>query len=136
MKKRWTFLFLIALTHLTSFSLTTSNANGQELIQSYQIDAETIKYANIIFAEHSKLLKENKLLYEEIDYYNRVVSNYNKIDSIQNSEILNLRNVNFDNQNTINNLENSLKKRDRKIKAWQIGSITVSVALLVLFLIK
>lgn len=136
MKKRWTFLFLIALTHLTSFSLTTSNAKGQELIQSYQIDAETIKYANIIFAEHSKLLKENKLLYEEIDYYNRVVSNYNKIDSIQNSEILNLRNVNFDNQNTINNLENSLKKRDRKIKAWQIGSITVSVALLVLFLIK
>lgn len=136
MKKRWIFLFLIALTHLTSFSLTTSNANDQELIQSYQIDAETIKYANIIFAEHSKLLKENKLLYEEIDYYNRVVSNYNKIDSIQNSEILNLRNVNFDNQNTINNLENSLKKRDRKIKAWQIGSITVSVALLVLFLIK
>lgn len=136
MKKRWTFLSLIALTHLTSFSLTTSKASGQELIQSYQIDAETIKYANIIFAEHSKLLKENKLLYEEIDYYNRVVSNYNKIDSIQNSEILNLRNVNFDNQNTINNLENSLKKRDKKIKAWQIGSITVSVALLVLFLIK
>lgn len=136
MKKQWTFLSLIALTHLTSFSLTTSKANDQESIQSYQIDAETIKYANIIFAEHSKLLKENKLLYEEIDYYNRVVSNYNKIDSIQNSEILNLRNVNFDNQNTINNLENSLKKRDRKIKAWQIGSITVSVALLVLFLIK
>lgn len=101
----------------------------------FTVSAEDIKYANLIFVEHSKLLKENTLLYKQINNYQIATNAQSKIDSIKNIEIRDLRNVNSAYQYKIDNLEEQFKKEKQSSKVWKIGCLSVS-ALLLVFIVR
>lgn len=93
-------------------------------------------YANLIFAEHSKLLKENTLLWTQIKNYDHSKKILTEIDSIQNIQIKNLSNLNLEYSNKMINLDHSLQQKDRSLKGWKIGGISVGICLLVLLILK
>ena len=69
------------------------------------ITDKQLKTANLIFIEHSKLLKENKILLKQIDNY-KMLDNLNlKTDSIRLVQI-----------NNYEILNNKLKKKNKKLK--------------------
>lgn len=88
-----------------------------------------IKYANLIFAEHKKLLTENKLLVEQNQEYNNLVVNLNKVDSIRKQQ-------NYIYEKQIDYLSKECKNKDRTIKYWKIGGITISIGLIIALLVK
>lgn len=98
--------------------------------------SEQIKYANLIFVEHSKLLKENKLLYKQLDNYKESNKILTEIDSIKNVQMTDLYNTNLDYSEKMINLNESIRKEKQSLKTWQIGSITISACLLIFLLIK
>ena len=88
-----------------------------------------LKNTNLIFAEHSKLLKENSLLKRQIENYKEDNKLLIKSDSIRCLEINYYSDINKE-------LNNSLQKKNKSLFFWKIGGVTVSTTLLILFLFK
>lgn len=126
-KKLLTLLLITMSAKTMSFSLTISNGIENDTIVS--ITSSQLKETNLIFAEHYKLLKENNLLKNQIDNYKKDNNLLIKSDSLRLIEISNYKDWN-------NSLNDSLKKKEKKIKFWKIGSITVCSSLLIFLLFK
>lgn len=88
-----------------------------------------LKNTNLIFVEHSKLLKENSLLKRQIENYKEDNKLLIKSDSVRCLEINYYSDINKE-------LNNSLQKKNKSLFLWKIGGITVSTTLLILFLFK
>ncbi len=97
------------------------------------VTASDLKYANLIFVEHKKLLTENSLLYQQlgncIDLNNQLV----QVDSLRKEQIFEL---NKKHTKQINDLNKEIKKKNNSILYWQIGGITISVGLILFLLFK
>lgn len=131
MKRTLITLLLITLTKIISFSSTISTPIEQDSIVS--VAASDLKYANLIFVEHKKLLTENSLLYQQlgncIDLNNQLV----QVDSLRKEQIFEL---NKKHTKQINDLNKEIKKKNNSILYWQIGGITISVGLILFLLFK
>lgn len=127
MRKIFLILLMVILTRIVSFSSNISEVTNNDTIVSVSIT--DIKYANLIFAEHKKLLTENKLLVEQNQEYNNLVVNLNKVDSIRKQQ-------NYIYEKQIDYLSKECKNKDRTIKYWKIGGITISIGLIIALLVK
>lgn len=133
--KRIVILFLtILLVRITCFSSTTSGVTRQDSIVS--ITSDQLKYANLIFVEHKKLLEENDLLNQQVQNYQIKTDLLLKTDSLRVSQIENYQCINETYATQIENLNNTIKKKNRAITCWTIGGITVSIGLVLFLLLK
>lgn len=127
MKRILILLGIMILTKIMSFSENISNPTGKD--STVLVTASDLKYANLIFVEHKKLLTENSLLYSQIDNLVNLNLQLEQIDSLRIKQIEEYSIL-------TNNLNKELKKKQNTLKYWQIGGITVGVSLLLLFLLK
>ncbi len=110
MKKLVILLLIILFQKITCFSQTILPDS------TVLITSEQLKKTNLIFAEHSKLLEENKLLYRQIDNFKLdrdILFKSDSIKSVQLSETL------F----KIDDMDKMIQKQDCIIK---IGGIVVT----------
>lgn len=126
-KKLLILLLIIPLTTTMSFSSTILKKTEKDTIVF--ITPTQLKQTNLIFAEHSKLIKENDLLKYQINNYKEDNNLLLKSDSIKSNQLLLYKEYN-------NSLNNSIIKKDKTLKFWKIGGITVCCSLLLLFLLK
>lgn len=127
MRKMFLILLMVALTRIVSFSSNISEVTNNDTIVSVSIT--DIKYANLIFVEHKKLLTENQLLKEQTQDYNNLVNNMNKVDSLRKQQ-------NYIHERQIDYLSKECKNKEKAIKYWKVGGITVSIALIIALLVK
>lgn len=133
--KRITILFLtILLVRTICFSSNTSEAIRQG--STVSITSDQLKYTNLIFIEHKKLLEENKLLLQQVQNY-KVKTNYLlTTDSLRVAQISNYKLINREHSIQIENLNKTIKKKDRAVTCWKIGGITVSIGLILFLILK
>ena len=112
-----------------SFSVTISNQIEIDSI----VSTSDIKYANLIFIEHDKLLKENSLLYKQLNNYIVLNSQLERTDSLRIKQIEELNRI-YSIQ--VENLNKEIHKQNKVIKCWKIGGITISAGLILLLLLK
>lgn len=120
-------LLTILLATTTSSSSTISNGIKKDSIVS--ITPAQLKETNLIFAEHHKLLIENRLLFEQLNNYKEDNKLLIKADSVRQSQIKVYKNLN-------ESLTNNLSKKSKTLLFWKIGGVTVSFGLLLLLLVK
>lgn len=129
MKRILIVLITILLTKTLSFSSTISNQTKIDSI----VSTSDIKYANLIFIEHDKLLKENSLLYKQLNNYIVLNSQLERTDSLRINQIEELNRI-YSIQ--VENLNKEIHKQNKVIKCWKIGGITISAGLILLLLLK
>ena len=133
--KRITLLLLITLlVKIMCFSSNTSRVIRQD--STVLITSDQLKYTNLIFVEHKKLLEENRLLYQQIKNYKAKTNNLLKTDSLRVEQIANYQHINEEYILQIDNLNKAIKKKDRTVTCWKIGGITVSIGLVLFLLLK
>ena len=133
--KRITILFLtILLVRTICFSSNTSEAIRQGSIVS--ITSDQLKYTNLIFIEHKKLLEENKLLLQQVQNYKVKTDYLLTTDSLRVAQISNYKLMNREYSMQIENLNKTIKKKDRAVTCWKIGGITVSIGLILFLILK
>ena len=93
------------------------------------ITATELKYTNFIFIEHKRLLVDNSLLKVQVNNYSNLYNQQLNIDTIRKEELDNC-------YNQINTLQNRISNKDKTIKLFKIGTISVSACLLLVFLFK
>ena len=93
------------------------------------ITATELKYTNFIFIEHKRLLVDNSLLKVQVNNYSNLYNQQLNIDNIRKEELDNC-------YNQINTLQNRISNKDKTIKLFKIGTISVSACLLLVFLFK
>lgn len=131
MKKILILLLITLLVPIYAFSITTSTQTKQDSI--VYVTAQDIKYANLIFIEHKKFMRENKILKEQVEDYEKVIKIANEVDSLRIEQINTLSD---DYIQQINILNKNLQRKDKNLKYWKIGGITVSIGLLLFILLK
>ena len=131
MKRIATLLLAILLTTTICFSQSTSTEISPDSIVS--ITSEQLKYANLIFVEHDKLLTENKLLNIQLDNYQSKLKLSERTDSLRLSQYKELEEMHF---LQIQGLNRSISKKDKTILGLKIGCVTVSVGVILLLLLK
>lgn len=134
MKRIVILLLTILLTTTICFSQTISTETSPDSIVS--ITSEQLKYANLIFVEHEKLLTENSLLNSEINNLQSKLKLSEDIDSLRLSQISQYKEINNTYALQIQDLNRSVSKKDKTILGLKIGCITVSVGLVLLLLLK
>lgn len=122
------------LTRICAFSSTTSPPIERDSIVS--VTASDIKYANLIFVEHKKLLKENDLLDEQLNNVLQINSQFQQIDSLRTQQISEYNELNQSYLRKMDELNKEISKKNRVIRGWQIGGVTVSVGLILFLLLK
>ena len=134
MKKLLTLLFIILLTKITCFSQTTSTEINSDSIVS--ITSDQLRYTNLIFAEHEKLLVENDLLYKQIFNYKNKLELSKQVDSLRIIQINEYENIINEHSKQIQDLTNSISKKDKTILGLEIGGITVTVGLILALILR
>lgn len=134
MKKIVTLLLAILLTTTTCFSQTTSTETSSDSIVS--ITSEQLKYANLIFVEHEKLLTENSLLNSKIDNLQNKLKLSENVDSLRLSQISQYKGINDAYALQIQSLNRGISKKNKTILGLKIGCVTVSVGVVLLLLLK
>ena len=134
MKRIATLLLAILLTTTICFSQTTSVETNPDSIVS--VTSEQLKYANIIFVEHEKLLIENSLLNTQIGNYQSKLKLAEETDSLRLSQISQYKGINEAYSLQIRELNKSLSKKDKTILGLKIGCVTVSAGIILLLLLK
>lgn len=134
MKRTLIVLLIIMLTRIISFSSNTLVLI--EVDSTVSITTSDLKYANLIFVEHSKLLKENSLLYKQVENYINLNKQLIKIDSLRLHQINQYKLLNQSNISQINLLNKEIERKNKAIRYWQIGGVTVSVSVILLLLLK
>lgn len=128
-----TYVILLLTTLLTTITSFSQNISTPETVL---ITTEQLKKANLVFIEHDKLLKENLLLYNQIYNYKEYTNTLLKTDSVKELKLEQYQIIMNTYDTQINNLTDDIKRKNRTIKIWKIGGITISAGLLLLFLIK
>lgn len=100
------------------------------------ISIQDIKYANLIFAEHNKLMKDNILLSQQIENYKTLTNTLVQVDSLRIEQLNEYSVLNQNYQERIEDLNKQIKKKNKTLLIWQIGGITVSTSLLLFLLFK
>lgn len=100
------------------------------------ITPKQLKYTNLIFVEHKKLIEENKLLANQVKNYQLKTDNLVKSDSLKTSQINSYQHINEVYSNKIEDLNKTIKKKDKYAKYWKIGGITVSLGLVLFLILK
>lgn len=95
-----------------------------------------MKYANLIFVEHKKLLEENDLLTQQVQNYQAKTDFLLRTDSLRVTQITNYQLINETYATQIEDLNKAIKKKGRAVTCWKIGGITVSVGLVLFLLLK
>lgn len=131
MKKILILLLITLLVPISAFSTTTSTQTNQDSI--VYVTAQDIKYANLIFIEHKKLIKENDILKKQVVDYEKVVEIANEVDSLRVEQI---KTLDKDYTIRINNLNDEIKRKNNHLTYWKLGSVTVTVGLLLFILLK
>ena len=134
MKRIATLLLAILLTTTICFSQTTSVETNPDSIVS--VTSEQLKYANLIFVEHEKLLIENSLLNTQIGNYQSKLKLAEDTDSLRLSQISQYKGINEAYSLQIRELNKSLSKKDKTILGLKIGCVTVSAGIILLLLLK
>lgn len=134
MKKTLIIFLIMMLMRIICFSKTTSTLIESDSIVS--ITASDLKYANLIFVEHSKLLKENYLLYQQVENYVELSNQLTQIDSLRLQQINEYDKLSQSYATQIDALNKEVKKKNKAIRYWQIGGVTVSVGLVLFLLLK
>lgn len=134
MKRIATLLLAILLTTTICFSQTTSVETNPDSIVS--VTSEQLKYANLIFVEHEKLLIENSLLNTQIGNYQSKLKLAEETDSLRLSQISQYKGINEAYSLQIRELNKSLSKKDKTILGLKIGCVTVSAGIILLLLLK
>lgn len=133
--KRTLMIFLIMMLAKTiSFSENISISTNQDSI--VWITASDLKYANLIFVEHKKLIIDNSLLSEQVVNFTKLTDNLEQINELRLREISEYKNLTNSYLNQIDDLNKEIKKKNTTIKYWQIGGITVSVGLILFLILK
>ena len=122
------------MTPLFCFSKTTLNQTENDSIVCISI--QDIKYANLIFAEHNKLMKDNILLSQQIENYKTLTNTLVQVDSLRIEQLNEYSVLNQNYQERIEDLNKQIKKKNKTLLIWQIGGITVSTSLLLFLLFK
>lgn len=134
MKRTLILLLTILLTKMFCFSKTTLNQTENDSIVCISI--QDIKYANLIFAEHNKLMKDNILLSQQIENYKTLTNTLVQVDSLRIEQLNEYSILNQNYQERIEDLNKQIKKKNKTLLIWQIGGITVSTSLLLFLLFK
>lgn len=116
------------------FSSNISEVTKQD--STVSITSDQLKYANLIFVEHKKLLEENGLLHQQVQNYQVKTDYLLKTDSLRVMQISNYQNINETYATQIEDLNKAIKKKDRAVTCLKIGGITVSVGLVLFLLLK
>ena len=134
MKRTLILLLIIMLARISAFSSTTSNLIEQDSI--VYVTTQDIKYANLIFIENKKLIKDNALLLNQIENYKDLTNTLTQVDSLRLRQIEEYSVLNDKYQLQIKSLNKDIKKKNKTLLCWEIGGITVSTGLLVFLLLK
>ena len=134
MKRTLIALLIMMLVRITCFSSTTSIQTELDSIVS--VSTSDLKYANLIFVEHSKLLKENSLLYQQIGNYIELNKQLTQVDSLRLQQLTEYNKLNHSYVTQVEALNRKVKEKNKAIRCWQIGGITVSVGLVLFLLLK
>lgn len=109
MRKILMSLLIMMWIPITCFSQNTWNQDSVVTITSKQL-----KEANLIFIEHKKLLKENDLLYKQIDNYRKDSCLLIQLDSINNVKINDYKDLVSKQEKCISSLEKKLSKSNKR----------------------
>lgn len=131
MKRILVLLSTILLIAITSSSQTIWNKDSLIAISPLQL-----KQTNLIFIEHKKLLNENLLLNRQITNYKQSNIFLLQKDSIKSKQLSTYMQISDDYKNQIEELNKDLIKKDKKLFAWKVGGISLSVGLLIWLLVK
>lgn len=134
MKKTLILLLLTMLVRISAFSSTISEPIEQDSI--VYVTTQDIKYANLIFVEHKKLIKDNFLLTQQLENYKDLTNTLTQVDSLRLRQINEYSELNHSYQLQIDDLNKDIKKKNRTLLVWKIGGITVSAGLLLFLLLK
>ena len=134
MKRIATLLLAILLATTICFSQNTSNEISPDSIVS--ITSEQLRYTNLIFVEHEKLLTENNLLNVQIGSYQNKLRLAEKTDSLRVAQISQYKELGEVYSLQIQDLNKSISKKDKTILGLKIGCVTVSVGVILLLLLK
>ena len=133
--KRIVVLFLIMILLKTmSFSQSMSININQDTIVS--ITSEQLKYSNLIFVEHEKLIVENSLLNKQLENQELKIQLLEKTDSLRLNQLYYYKELDKKHSLQIEDLNKTIKNKDKAIEIFKIGGITISCGLLLLLLIK
>lgn len=121
--------FLILITGVQSGFCWTNDS-------TVSITSDQLKYANLIFVEHKKLLEENDLLTQQVQNYQAKTDFLLRTDSLRVAQITNYQLINKTYATQIEDLNKAIKKKNRAVTCWKIGGITVSVGLVLFLLLK
>jgi hypothetical protein len=126
MKKIVLLLSISLLIPITSISQTISK---DSLIT---ITPTQLKQINLIFNEHSSLKKEKEVYLEQINSYERVIDNYQQLDSVNIVKSKLYKQELQNKEKIISELNKSMKtsKTKHHIKNWIIGVLSAVVGLL------
>jgi chemotaxis response regulator CheB len=117
MKKIVLLLLINLLIPISSISQTISKDS------TVTITATQLKQINLIFNEHDALKKEKAVYLEQIASYERVIDNYQQLDSVNTVKSKLYKQELQNKEKTISDLNKNLKlsKTKHKIKNWIIG---------------
>lgn len=116
------FSLLIPITCISQNTYKVSVEDSMIVITPTQL-----KQTNLIFNEHNKLLKENKILNGIISDYSKIVVSYKTLDSLNNTKISNY-------QQEIDKTKETLKKSKfwNRVKTWTICGISLYALIITL----
>jgi hypothetical protein len=134
MKRTLVLLLITILTKIIAFSSNISEITNQD--STVCITSSNLKYANLIFLEHQTLFKENSLLKLQLKNYEELNNNLMQTDSLRLKQIQEYNSLDMVRINQINSLEKNIKDKNKIIKYWQIGGITVSAGLILFMILK
>lgn len=134
MKRIVTLLLTILLATTICFSQTISTETSPNSIVF--ITSEQLRYTNLIFVEHEKLLTENELLNTQIGNYQSKLKLAERTDSLRVAQISQYKELGEVYSLQIQDLNKSISKKDKTILGLKIGCVTVSVGIILLLLLK
>lgn len=129
MKRIGILLLIILWMTTTCFSATISKTMQTD--STVLITSNQLKYANLIFNEHQKLLEENSLLMQQIDNYKYKVELMNKTDSLRLLQIDNYQKIN---QTCSQQYLKKLTTKNKIITILSIGGIGLGIGFIWLLL--
>ena len=134
MKKIVTLLLTTLLTITTSSSQNISREISVD--STVSITSNQLRYTNLIFVEHEKLLIENSLLNSQLtNYQNKLQLSY-EIEQDQLAQINQYKIINDAYLLQIEELNRSISNKNRIITGLKIGGLTICVTAAILLFIK
>lgn len=130
-------VILLSAILLLTITCSSQNISIQTVPDStVSITCKQLKYANLIFNEHSKLLKENNLLFQQIDELNHIITIYDEIDNNRKQQIIQYQNITSAYELQVQKLNKDIKRKKNTILGISIGGVTVTAGLLLFILLK